>query len=176
MKQWPHAPIHLIEDAGAFMVTAGTYKKQPFFHSEERLQLLHDTLLEKAAGMGWQLQAWAVFSNHYHFVAISPDGADSLPLLIKRIHGSTSKHINMEDNAAGRKVWFQYWDSQITFQRSYLARLNYVHSNAVHHKIVAVAEDYPWCSARWFRSQASPSFCKVVHGMPVDKVNIQDDF
>ena len=158
------------------MVTAGTYNKEHFFRSSEMLSFLQDHLLSLAEAYHWGLQAWAIFSNHYHFVAHSEADNISLQPFIRHLHSLAAREVNSFDCVSGRKVWFQYWDSQITFQRSYLARLNYVHSNAVHHKIVAVAEDYPWCSARWFRSHASPSFCKVVHGMPVDKVNIQDDF
>jgi len=116
MKQWPHSPVHIVDESGTFMVTAATYKKQHFFNSERKIKFLHDTLLEKALELEWQLQAWAVFPNHYHFLAISPDNPENLPVLIRRIHGATSKRINDKDGASGRKVWFQYWDSRITFQ------------------------------------------------------------
>ena len=136
MKQWPHAPVHILDESGTFMVTGATYKKQHLFNSDKKIQLLHDSLLEKAAEMGWLLQAWAVFTNHYHFLAISPDRADNLPVFIKRLHGSTSRFINEEDGESGRKVWFQYWESRITYQASYYSRLNYVHNNPVHHGLV----------------------------------------
>jgi len=53
------------------MVTAGTYLKQPIFRGAQRLECLCDLLLELAEKYGWDLQAWAVFPNHYHFVALS---------------------------------------------------------------------------------------------------------
>ena len=43
----------------------------------QRLEFLHDSLLGLAEEYGWNLQAWAVFSNHYHFVAMSPPDAES---------------------------------------------------------------------------------------------------
>jgi len=53
------------------MVTAGTYYKAPFFRGADRLKYLCGMLLEFAEKYAWQLQAWAVFPNHYHFVALS---------------------------------------------------------------------------------------------------------
>ena len=72
MVDWPHAPVHRLCEGGTFMVTCGTYGNQRFFHSPERLSLLQGKLISLAQHYGWQLQAWAVFSNHYHFIVISP--------------------------------------------------------------------------------------------------------
>ncbi len=75
-----------------------------------------------------------------------------------------------------RKVWFQYWDSRITFERSYLARLNYVHYNPVKHGVTANATNYPWCSAAWFDQNAPTSFVKTVKSFKTDKLKVPDDF
>ena len=72
MTDWPHSPTHRLTEAGAYMVTCGTYLKQHHFRGAERLQFLCEALLRTAAEYNWNLQAWAVFSNHYHFVALSP--------------------------------------------------------------------------------------------------------
>src|SRR5438876_10528519 len=79
---WPHAPLHQLSQNGTYFVTAGTYLKHHHFCGAQRLAVLHRGLLTVAEKFGWQLEAWAVFSNHYHFVAHSPsaeDGARSLP-------------------------------------------------------------------------------------------------
>ncbi len=83
MRDWPHSPLHRVGEPGAYMVTAGTYRKQPFFAAPDRLDYLCDSLLNFCEKFGWQLQAWAVFPNHYHFVAASPFNAASLAELIK---------------------------------------------------------------------------------------------
>lgn len=176
MKQWPHSPVHIVNVSGTFMVTAATYKKQHFFNSETKIQFLHDTLIEKSEKLGWQLQAWAVFSNHYHFLAISPDFPENLPVLIKGINGTSSKRINDEDGASGRKVWFQYWDSRITYQSSYYARLNYVHNNPVQHGLVNNAVKYKWCSASWFEETADESFRNIISSLKTDRLKTPDDF
>lgn len=74
----------------------------------------------------------------------------------------------------GRKVWYQYWDSKISFHTSYLARLNYVHRNAVKHGLVLNASEYRFCSARRFEKEAPKSFVKSVYSFDYNKVNIYE--
>jgi len=157
------------------MVTAGTYRKQPLFRSRSRLTLLCDALLKLSLEHGWHLQAWAIFPNHYHFVAV-PAADEPLRTLIRHLHSATARGVNEVDHAAGRKVWFQYWETNLTYQKSYLARLHYVHDNAVRHGLVRLASNYPWCSAGWFERKAAPSFRKLVASFPIDRVSVLDPF
>ncbi len=156
------------------MVIASTYNRQLFLNTPARLSLVRDTLFELALQMGWMLQAWAVTANHYHFVAQSPQDGETLRQLIRKLHGRTSKWINEDDRITGRRVWFQYWDSILTYERSYFARLNYVHQNPVKHGLVCQAEAYPWCSAGWFARTATPAFYRRIRGMATDRLNVMD--
>jgi putative transposase len=158
------------------MVTGATYLKAHYFRDEERLQLLHDMLLDLAATSGWELHAWAVFSNHYHFVARSPSDPSNLAIWLAKLHQNTASYVNKLDDTIGRQVWFQFWDSQITIHTSYLARLNYVHRNAVKHGLVADASHYRWCSASSFEASAAKSFVKSVYSFDYSKVNVLDEF
>lgn len=176
MVDWPHAPVHRLADAVCVMVTAGTYQKEHFFRDADRLSILQESLFKAASQYGWRLQAWAVFSNHYHFVAIALPGAQSLGLLIKRLHAMTAIAVNKMDGTPNRKVWFQYWDTRLTFEKSYLARLNYVLQNPVRHGLVLEACDYPWSSASWFERNADRPFVESVRRFPVDRVNVFDEF
>jgi putative transposase len=72
---WPHAPVHRLSQCGTYFVTASTYNKQHLFRGGERLGVLERGLLRVMKDFGWQIEAWAVFSNHYHFVAHSPETA-----------------------------------------------------------------------------------------------------
>jgi REP-associated tyrosine transposase len=176
MPDWPHSPIHRLDTAGAYMVTGATYQKRPLFRSAKRLSHLCDSLLDLAPLHGWKLQAWAVFPNHYHFVATSEQKAVTLPRFIGHLHTVTAKEINSRDEAPGRRVWFQYWDSHLTYSRSYLARLNYVHGNAVRHGLVAQPAHYPWCSAGWFEQQAEKPFYQTVMRIRSERAKVMDDF
>lgn len=175
-KPWPHAPPHILSQQGVYMVTSGTYHKEHFFKGADRLNLLRDNLLTFARENGWTLHAWAVFSNHYHLIAQSPSDASDLGKWLARLHQQLSATINREDNTPNRKVWYQYWDSRITFHKSYLARLAYVHQNPVKHGLATIAAHYPWCSAGDFEAQASKAFVKSIYAFDTSKINILDEF
>ena len=124
---WPHAPLHQLSARGTYFLTAGTYRKHHYFRGPERLRVLHRGLLKVTIDFGWQLEAWAVFSNHYHFIAHSPhnqDGAESLSQMLSLLHEKTAKWINGLGIVVGRKVWHNFWETRLTYEKSYLARLN----------------------------------------------------
>ena len=76
----------------------------------------------------------------------------------------------------GRQVWFNFRDTELTFEESYFARLNYVHHNAVKHGLVSVANQYRWCSAAWFERTATSAQVKTVYSFNYDRVSVEDDF
>ena len=176
---WPHAPTHQLSQSGTYFVTVGTYRKQQHFRGADRLCELHGSLLGVAAKFGWQLEAWAVFSNHYHIVAHSPAtevGAVSLSRMLGLLHEKTAKWVNRLDQAAGRKVWHNFRETRLTYEKSYLARLHYTHQNAVKHSLVELANLYPWCSAAWFERTASPAQVKTIYSFNTDKLQVSDDY
>ena len=176
---WPHAPEHRLSSRGTYFITASTYLHKPYFVGKERLAVLHRGLLKVAMKFGWRLEAWAVFCNHYHFVGHSPqteDTAASLTPMLARLHEKTAKWVNKLDNVVEQQVWYNYWDTRLTYEKSYLARLNYVHRNAVKHGLVPVANQYPWCSARWFERIASPAQVKSIYRFKTDNLRVADDY
>lgn len=176
---WPHAPLHRLSERGTYFVTAGTYRKAHHFRGRDRVSALHRGLLSVAADFGWALEAWAVFSNHYQFVGHSPDSersARSLSRMLGQLHEKTAKWINRLDKAPGRKVWHNFRETRLTYQKSYLARLNYVHQNAVKHGLVPVANQYPWCSAAWFERAASAAQVRTIYGMKTDELRVDDEY
>ncbi len=175
-KDWPHAPLHRIDSAGIYMVTGATLHKAKLFSTDMKLSLLEDNLLTLAKQHMWQLEAWAVFVNHYHFIARGHSDALPLDALLNQLHSDTARKLNDQDQKAGREVWYNFWDTKLTFERSYLARLNYVHQNAVKHGFVYVANQYPWCSAAWFERTASLSAVKTIYCFKTDQLKIHDEY
>jgi len=92
------------------------------------------------------------------------------------LHTRTAGWVNRLDNTPGRKVWHNFWDTRLTYQKSYLARLNYVHQNAVKHGLVLVANQYSWCSARWFEALASSGMVRAIYGFKTDGLSVSDTF
>jgi len=158
------------------MITASTHQKRPFFNSPEKKDRLQEILFQVAEEFGWNMEAWAILSNHYHLVLKSPEDSGNFPHFINKFHAVTARNLNVTDRTPGRKVWFQYWDTRITHRDSYLARLAYVHLNPVHHGLVERAESYPWCSAAWFCQHASGSLQEEVLRFRTDRLMLGDDF
>jgi len=176
---WPHAPTHQLSTRGTYFVTASTYRKEHHFRSKERLRVLHRGLLTVARDFGWELEAWAVFSNHYHFIAHSPTDspdASNLSDMLSTLHVKTAGWLNKMEGTPGRQVWFNYRETRLTYQQSYLARSNYVHQNPVKHGLVPVANQYPWCSAAWFERTASAAMVKSIYRFKIDNLRVNDDF
>jgi len=176
---WPHAPTHQLSVGGTYFVTASTYLKAHHFRGADRLGVLHRGLLSVARDYGWLFEAWAVFSNHYHFVAHSPPEAlDAFNLsdMLSVLHVKVAEWVNKLDRAPRRQVWFNFRETRLSYQKSYLARLNYVHQNAVKHGLVPVANQYPWCSARWLESTSSAAMVKSIYRFKTDRLQLPDDF
>lgn len=158
------------------MITASTEHKQLLFDTREKLDLLHDTVLSVAEEQGWQLQAWAFLANHYHLVGFSPPVEKAVETLTRKAHGLTAIELNKLDDRPGRVVWYRTWDTRITFEKSYLARLAYVHQNPIKHGLTRDADSYRWCSAKWFRDSADRPFYETVMSFAIDRLNVYDPF
>jgi putative transposase len=180
--RWHHRPSHLFLPDTSYIITASTLHKKHLFVGDERLRYLETSIFHYARLHSWNLEAWAVFPNHYHLIAVSPDltdpdaGRAALTAFLKQLHSETARGLNRIDNTAGRQVWFQFRDTCLTYEKSYYARLNYVHNNPVKHGLVARAELYPYCSARWFQTSADPSFRAKLSSFGWQRVKIDDDF
>ena len=175
MSDWHHSPIHRFGDANTFFITGATYLKQHFYRSARALDSLRSLLFAKANETHCWLQAWALLSNHYHLVVRCEMG-ESVRTMISRFHTEAALEANRRDGIKERRVWFQYWDKTLTFESSWLARLKYTHENAVHHRLVRDARDYPWCSAAWFEKSAPSQFVETVARIKTDRLKIYDPF
>ena len=173
---WPHAPVHWTFETGTYIITAGTHEKNHFFDTPSKKDLLQQQLFTTATEFGWSLEAWSVMANHYHVVARSPSDPASLTKWMRKLHACSARELNRLDGTLGRQVWFQYWDTHLTNQPSYLARLAYVHRNPARHGLVPDARQYPWCSASWFEQNAPIAFVQTVRAIPTDTVHVIDDF
>jgi hypothetical protein len=93
-KDWPHAPVHRLSEHGTYIVTASTQHKAHVFATPAKLSLLEDMLLRLAKQQQVVLEAWAVFSNHYHFVAHTTGDKNQLAQLLGRLHYDSAEAVN----------------------------------------------------------------------------------
>ncbi len=175
-KDWPHAPVHRLSENAVYIVTSGTLYKKHLFNTDAQLDLVERMLLSMAKQHGWQLEAWAVMANHYHFVARGNQQSTNLGEFLRQFHYDSACALNKLEGQPGRRVWYNFRDTRLTHQYSYLARLKYVHCNPVKHGLVPVANQYPWCSAAWFERTASPAQIKTIYSFKTDAVKVYDEF
>ena len=100
---WPHAPIHRFGESGIYFITAGTLGKQHIFRAPSALDDLRDSLFKHAAAHDCHLQAWSLFSNHYHLVLTCDDGG-TIARMLRRFHIDSALDANRRDGTKGRKV------------------------------------------------------------------------
>lgn len=85
-----------------------------------------------------------------------------------------SKNIQEAKNVD--KIWHNYWDSCITYEHSYFARLNYVWYNPVKHGYVKNAEEWEFGSYYERFKKDEEYIRSIVTQFPCDKAKIKDDF
>ena len=174
--EYPNVPPHLFRPDAMYMVTASTQGRQPLMAEAGRRRLLCLTLFEQACRLGWRLATWAVLPNHYHFLAQAPQDPRTLHALIRSIHSVTGKALNRLDASPGRRVWQNYWDTCVTSEASYIARLHYIGMNPVRHGLVERPEDNPYSGYSRILLNSQPEFMARVFAAPIDRIAVQDDF
>jgi REP-associated tyrosine transposase len=175
-ESWPHAPPHYFTPGGTYIITAAAMHRKPLFDSGAKLDLLRDTMFDLAKNYALILQARAFFPNHYHLVISFEQATIAHHNFVRHLHRELATRLNRADGTLGRRVMYEFWDTRLSFEKSWLARLNYVHQNAVKHGSVPAANQYPWCSASWFETNARSGFVKSVYSFKTDRVNVPDDF
>ncbi len=127
---------------------------------------------------GWELEDWVILDNHYHIMVNGPGNEIFLSKFIAEYHKFTALFMkkNYAELAKLPKVFNNYWDTCITYERSYFARLNYLYNNPVKHGYVRKAHDYEWGSFFIRYNEDELSIDKLLNQFPCDTVNIEDDF
>jgi putative transposase len=171
-----NSPPHYFLPESIYMVTACTYQKRPFLWGDRRKWFFLETLFELLQDLGWNPDAWAVHDNHYHLIVRSNEKEYRITRLVRPLHSITAKFVNKIDGASGRRIWQNYWDTLISFERSYLARMKYVLFNPVKHGLVEHPEEYAFSSYRWFMREAEQECIQSIMAIPIDKVCVRDDF
>lgn len=176
-KKYTHAPAHLFLPGVTYFITGAIYRKQPIIYSSGRKEFWMKTLLAVLGHYRWDLSAWVVLDNHYHLLCRAPkNSAVKLSQWINSLHRRTAKQWNEEEKTAGRQVWWNYWDTCITNERSYYARLNYIYHNPVKHGLASRPDEYSFSSYAAHLNQQPEFIRRILNDHPFDRVKVLDDF
>lgn len=149
-KRAPHNPPHLFLPETYYMLTASTYRKEPLMKPPARRQEWVEAFLKAAETYKWQVIAWVVLNNHYHAIMKSPENAHTLSKFVGSYHKFTSRKWNEEDGTKARKTWWNYWDTCLTSERKFYARLRYLFWNPAKHGLCVSPEEYAFSNYEEF--------------------------
>ena len=169
LKAGHNTPPHLFMANWFYILTSSVYKQQPLIQSNNRKKEWVNALLAASELYHWEIIAWVVMDNHFHAILKSPqDNPGSLPKFVASYHKFTARQWNEQEDLAGRKVWWNYWDTCIRSKDDYLNRLRYVFWNPVKHGLVQEPAEYPFCNygdfleEEWFEIGKAPVEVKDV--------------
>jgi len=145
-----HAPPHPYREAGWYFLSATNYEHTPIMHAPDRRDEFETRLLDACLSINAEIGGWVVLSNHYHLLA-GVDTLDAVSVLLKQLHGTTSREWNSVDGMTGqRRVWYKFTDRWIRDERHYLRALNYLHYNPVKHGCVGDPYKWAWSSVHLY--------------------------
>ncbi len=177
-KTYDHNPPHLFKSNSKCFVTGAIYQRRTLLQSDDAKHRLIRSLQQGLNSKGWKLEEWVVLHNHYHAMAESPDNAKSLSGIMRDIHKFTAMWIrkNIQDADGLEKIWWNYWDTCITYERSYYTRMNYLWYNPQKHGVIADAEEWPFGSLCNRILEEAQSIRMLRERYPFDSVKVRDDF
>ncbi len=177
IKKYDHNPPHLFRENCKYFITASTYEKRAFLKSNEAKQILLHYIFKSVERFGWKLEDWSILSNHYHLMLESPGNPETLGKVINNIHKYSAIKINKIVNKKGsEKIWYNYWDKCLDFERSYFTRLNYIWYNPVKHGYVSEPQEWEYGSFRQRFVKEKEYLSTIKKDYPFDKLQIDDDF
>ena len=173
-KKYEHNPPHLFKENSKYFITGATYQHKHYFKTTAAKEHLIHSIKKGFNENNWMLEDWVILDNHYHLMVQAGEDGTLLSEIMRDIHKFTAIWLNKYDNEPKRKVWYNYWDSCINYERSYFARLNYIWYNPVKHGYCHNSEDYTFGSFyyRYLKEQGYLDALKLQY--PWDKVDVFD--
>jgi len=164
-----HSPPHL-EFAGSvtFIISAACYEHRSIIgKSPVRMTDFENDILAACQNADSKILAWCILPNHYHLL-VRTDNIKQLRKNLGLIHGRTARLWNKEDDALGRKIWFNFFDRDLRSARHFWASLNYIHHNPVHHGYVQKWQDWAFSSAgNYLEKVGHEKAAQIWHEYPI---------
>jgi putative transposase len=176
-RTYAHTPPHLYRPGSKYFITASAYQRRRLFDEEAKKHLCR-SLFKACECRGWKVDDWVILDNHYHVMLSSPDGNCEFSTLIAECHKFTALFIKKHDpnTQEFKHIFSNYWDTCITHERSYFARLNYIYQNPAKHGYVQDAKDYQWGSYADRVRMQREYIERLISDFPCDRVHVEDEY
>jgi putative transposase len=176
-KSYENNPPHLFLPNTKYFITCSTLNKYPYLESDEAKWATFDYLKNSLSHFDWELEDWVILDNHIHMMVNSPKKAETLSSVIENFHKFTANWLSRNQiNKKGTKYFHNYWDTCITYEKSYYSRLNYIWYNPVKHGYVDSPEKWKFGSFYYRFTEDEINMKNIFEKHPFNQLKIKDDF
>ncbi|NOG45941.1 MAG: hypothetical protein HND50_11940 [Calditrichaeota bacterium] len=176
-KTYEHNPPHLFIPEAKYFVTASTYKHFPYLKDDAVKHKMLEILQKGCTKYNWQIDDWVILDDHYHFMlSASPNQTITIADVIKNLHKFTAMFIRKykPELTKENKIFHNYWDTCITYERSYYTRLNYIYLNPVKHGYANDPQEYQFGSFHFRYKYGDKEINKILSDFPSDKLDLEN--
>ena len=175
-KTYKHNPPHLFIPGAKYFVTASTFGHKPYFREEAIKYKMLEILQTGCQKYNWKVDDWVILDDHYHLMlkAAESDNA-SIALIINNFHKFSAMFIRKykPELKSIIKIFYNYWDTCITYERSYYARINYIYLNPVKHGYVTEAQNYKFGSYYFRFKKGENGLKEILSKFPSNKLDLE---
>jgi putative transposase len=133
-----------------YFITNVTFDRAPIL--TENASLLTRAIESARTKASFELLAWVIMPDHFHFV-IGPSSWD-ISKLLQAIKMSFGVLYRNRDGMTSGRVWQnRFWDHIIRDQEDLNRHIDYVHYNPVKHRLVLSPFDWKWSSIDDYRRE-----------------------
>lgn len=177
-KTYRHNPPHLFVPNAKYFITSGTYHKQYYLQSRQAKEILIDSIIRGFTDQNWLVEDWVILDNHYHVIVNASEEAARLSKIMQTIHKFSSNILSksIPELRIIKKIWHNYWDTCLTYEKSYYARIHYLWFNPVRHGCVDNPEKWEYGSYYYRIKEGKNNVNKIIKEYPIDKIKVKDDF
>jgi putative transposase len=114
--------------------------------------------------------------NYLNLILHINKDAEKLPNAIREYHKFSAMFIKRFHPPTPSKIWFNYWDTCLTYEGAYFRRLNYIWFNPVKHGYVENPSDWKFGSYHYRFPENKDEMLDTENSLNCDCVCINDDF
>lgn len=156
---------------GWLYITGSTHRRLPVFARSRACEIFLENLAFYRKKYGFDVMAYALLPDHYHLILALPAGL-SLADLLRDFKSAVGRQLvdvfrqgppsrllermrlpsspQRRKDARFKVLQADNYIEQITSEKFFRQKLDYIHANPVRHRLVAREVDYPYSSARWY--------------------------
>lgn len=146
----PGLPHHIVQ--------RGSRRQHTFFYEKDYSNYI-EIMAEKCRRHGVEIWAYCLMPNHVHLIAV-PQKEDGLRKAIGEAHKQYTEKVNQREGWHGH-LWQGRFSSYVMDESYLIVATRYISMNPVRARIVKSPEEYPWSSARSYKTARDDCLVRV---------------